>query len=466
MIELKTINFKYMNGEKNSLNNINLEIKKGEFILLCGCSGSGKTSITRVINKLIPEYYTGELTGDVKINDTLISNYQMFELSEIVGSVFQNPKTQFFNVDTDSEIVFGLENQAIPRDILKERLIETYLTLGIKDLENRNIFHLSGGEKQKIAFASIYAMNPDIYLLDEPSSNLDKQTIDVLKKHLSILKNSGKTVIISEHRIYYLMDLVDKVIYIKNGQIQANYSENDFFDLSNTKIKNMGLRDRNETKLLIKENLNLDKQSYFQIKNLTIYRKKRTILNNINFSAERGDIIAVLGSNGIGKTTFLRTLCGLHEEYKGDVLLDSIKNDNEKRKQKTYMVMQDVNYQLFAESVDSECKLGIKNIKDVYIDEILTDFDLVEYKENHPNTLSGGQKQRLAIAVGLIYGKEILILDEPTSGLDYINMLMTSELLKEHSKDKIIFIATHDMEFANLVCNRVLDLEKHKICIT
>ena len=466
MIELKTINFKYMNGEKNSLNNIDLEIKKGEFILLCGCSGSGKTSITRVINKLIPEYYTGELTGDAKINDTLISDYQMFELSERVGSVFQNPKTQFFNVDTDSEIVFGLENQGIPRNILKERLIETYSTLGINELEGRNIFHLSGGEKQKIAFASVYAMNPDIYLLDEPSSNLDRLTIDVLKKHLSILKDSGKTVIISEHRIYYLMDLVDKVIYIKNGQIQASYSKNDFLNLSNTEIKNMGLRDRNETKLVIKENSNPDKQSYFQIKNLTIYRKERAILNNINFSAEKGDIIAVLGSNGIGKTSFLRTLSGLHDKYKGEVLIDSLKNDNEKRKQKAYMVMQDVNYQLFAESVYSECKLGMKNIKDVFIDEILTDFNLLEYKENHPNTLSGGQKQRLAIAVGIICGKEILILDEPTSGLDYINMLKTSELLKDYSKDRIIFIATHDTEFANLLCNRVLDLEKHKICVT
>ena len=223
MIELTGISFNYKSTPSNSLSNIDLKIKKGEFILVCGASGSGKTSITRVINKLIPDYYEGQIEGNAKINNDLLSNYQMFEISEIVGSVFQNPRTQFFNVDTNSEIVFGLENQGIERDILEKRLTETCQTLDIRKLQNRNIFHLSGGEKQKIAFASVYAMNPDIYLLDEPSSNLDIPTIEGLKRHLSVLKNSGKTVIISEHRIYYLMDLVDKIIYMENGQIQKSY---------------------------------------------------------------------------------------------------------------------------------------------------------------------------------------------------------------------------------------------------
>lgn len=120
MIELKEVNFKYKNTKNSCLDNIDLEIKKGEFVLISGASGSGKTSITRVINKLIPYYYEGELEGTVKINNDLVSSYQMFEPSEIVGSVFQNPRTQFFNVDTNSEIVFGLENQGVSRDILKK----------------------------------------------------------------------------------------------------------------------------------------------------------------------------------------------------------------------------------------------------------------------------------------------------------------------------------------------------------
>ena len=269
MIELTGISFNYKSTPSNSLSNIDLKIKKGEFILVCGASGSGKTSITRVINKLIPDYYEGQIEGNAKINNDLLSNYQMFEISEIVGSVFQNPRTQFFNVDTNSEIVFGLENQGIERDILEKRLTETCQTLDIRKLQNRNIFHLSGGEKQKIAFASVYAMNPDIYLLDEPSSNLDIPTIEVLKRHLSVLKNSGKTVIISEHRIYYLMDLVDKIIYMENGQIQKSYSRKDFLNLPEQEIKAMRLRSRSETELDIKEDMGTAEQAYLQVENLS-----------------------------------------------------------------------------------------------------------------------------------------------------------------------------------------------------
>ncbi|WP_278244162.1 ABC transporter ATP-binding protein [Fenollaria massiliensis] len=384
----------------------------------------------------------------------------MFELSKNVGSVFQNPRTQFFNVDTNSEIVFALENQGVEREILEKKLDETCNKLEINKLKNRNIFHLSGGEKQKIAFASVYATNPDIYLLDEPSSNLDIPTIDILKKHLSMLKESGKTVIISEHRIYYIMDLVDRIIYMKNGKIDKIFSNKDFLSLSEDEIKTMGLRTRNKPSLNIKEKSPIIDKSYLQVNNVSIYRKDKCLIDRLNFCANKGDIIAVLGSNGIGKTTFLRTLCGLYTDYKGEFILKSKKIDEKARKQISYMVMQDVNYQLFAESVFAECKLGIKNVKDDLINELLNDFDLYNYKNSHPNTLSGGQKQRLAIVCGLLCNKEIFILDEPTSGLDYKNMLKTVELLKSHSKDKIIFIATHDFEFASLICNRVLDLEK------
>lgn len=186
----------------------------------------------------------------------------------------------------------------------------------------------------------------------------------------------------------------------------------------------------------------------------------RTALKNINLEIKKGEFILISGKSGSGKTTFLRTLCGLYTDYKGEFILKSKEIDEKARKQISYMVMQDVNYQLFADSVFAECKLGIKNVKDDLINELLNDFDLYNYKNSHPNTLSGGQKQRLAIVCGLLCNKEIFILDEPTSGLDYKNMIKTVELLKSHSKDKIIFIATHDFEFASLICNRVLDLEK------
>lgn len=162
MIKLEQVSFSYSSVEKENLKNINLSIHDGECILLCGRSGCGKTTITRLINGLIPNFYEGQLTGNVSVNDIDIFSVPMYEIATYIGSVFQNPRTQFFNVDTDSEIVFGIENEAIPPDELQSRLNSTTDILKINHLKGRNIFELSGGEKQKIAFASVYAMNPNV----------------------------------------------------------------------------------------------------------------------------------------------------------------------------------------------------------------------------------------------------------------------------------------------------------------
>ncbi len=464
MIEVENLCFTYCDRNKEGLKNINLRIEKGEFILICGASGSGKTSLTRVINKLIPDYFPGKFIGQVKIKGENVKNMPMYELSQSVGSVFQNPKTQFFNVDTNSEIVFGLENQGVHPRVLKNKLRETSRSLNLEALTNRNIFKLSGGEKQKIAFASVYAMNPDIFLLDEPSSNLDQKSIEGLKKHLELLKAQHKTVVVSEHRIYYLMDLVDRIIYMENGSIVKSYKKSEFLALSDEKCRSMGLRNRQETRINIMENSFEQGTPYIQLQNLSVFRCNKCILKDISLAAKKGDIVGVLGHNGIGKTTFLRVLCGLHNDCKGDIFINGKAANSKERIKKSYMVMQDVNYQLFAESVLAECKLGVKHVEQYLIKKILGEFDLMDYIKLHPNTLSGGQKQRLAIAVGFFCNKDVLVLDEPTSGLDYQNMLRTTEFLKRIAGDKVVFVATHDYEFVNLVCNKVINLEKNSVC--
>lgn len=196
MIEFENVSFSYTGQEHGGLRDINLKISDGEFVLFCGRSGCGKTTITRLVNGLIPQFYQGELHGRVLVDGQEISNIPMYQIAAKVGSVFQNPRTQFFNVDTDSEIAFGIENEARPPKKLAERVEQTTEDLRIQKLRNRNIFELSGGEKQKIAFASVYAMNPQIYLLDEPSSNLDMTSIQELKEHLRLIKKQGKTILI------------------------------------------------------------------------------------------------------------------------------------------------------------------------------------------------------------------------------------------------------------------------------
>ena len=184
MIELQNVSFSYPGDACGGLKNISLTIPDGQFVLLCGRSGCGKTTLTRLVNGLIPQFFAGELTGRVLLDGEDVSALPMYRIAEKAGSVFQNPRTQFFNVDTDSEIAFGMENEAVAQEKLRPRVDETARALHIEPLLGRSIFALSGGEKQKIAFASVYAMEPEIYLLDEPSSNLDMTAIAELTEHL------------------------------------------------------------------------------------------------------------------------------------------------------------------------------------------------------------------------------------------------------------------------------------------
>lgn len=463
MIELKEIYFSYGEAAEGGLENVNLSIRNGECILLCGRSGCGKTTITRLVNGLIPNFFAGELKGRAAIDEMDIFGTPMYEIASHVGSVFQNPRTQFFNVDTDSEIAFGVENEALPPKELHKRLNETLQALKIDHLRGRNIFELSGGEKQKIAFASIYAMNPDIYLLDEPSSNLDMAAIDDLKEQLRLIKKQGKTILIAEHRIYYLMELVDKIIYLSDGKIAEIYTPQEFYEMKDETRKAMGLRAVDLDRIHPSLREVTYHSAVLEMKHVAVYYKKRTIMEHINLKAVRGEIIGIAGHNGAGKTTFLRTLCGLHKEYSGEFLWNGTVQKPKERMKRSYMVMQDVNYELFAETVEAECSLGIRNPDQDLIDQTLTELNIADFRKRHPNTLSGGQKQRVAAAVSMICGKELLVFDEPTSGLDFDSMEQVGHLIKSLAEDKIIFVVTHDYEFVCQICSRVIYFDRGNI---
>ena len=463
MIHFQDIQFRYEGtiSSEIGVKDINLIVHTGECVLLCGRSGCGKTTLTKLINGLIPNYFPGELSGNVQIDDENILGMPMYYLATKVGSVFQNPRTQFFNVDVDSEIAFGIENIAVPPDELHQRLEYTLDSLKIRNLQGKNIFELSGGEKQKIAFASVYAMNPDIFLLDEPSSNLDGDSIRDLKNYLRILKQQGKTILIAEHRLYYLLDIADRIVYLADGKIEKIYTPQEFRSLSGATRKHMGLRTTD-----IQDVHPISYQRTFlrpilTVKDVSLFYKKHPVLEHISLQASKGDIIGVVGPNGAGKTTFLRTLCGLHKEFTGCFYWREQPQKENERLKRSYMVMQDVNYELFADSVEAECSFGIQGSSPELVEKTLDELGLLTVRDRHPNTLSGGQKQRVAVAVSMICGKEVLVFDEPTSGLDYDSMEQVSGLIRKLSKDKVIFVVTHDYEFVCQTCTRLIRFDHH-----
>ena len=461
LINIKNVNFSYdkVESSKNCLKNINLTIEKGEFVVLCGKSGCGKTSVTRLINGLIPHFHEGVLTGEVKVNGENICNLSLAQISRLVGSVFQNPRSQFFNVDTTSELAFGCENLAMPVNDIMERVSKSTEIFKLHNLIDRSIFELSGGEKQRIACASVYATLPEVFLLDEPSSNLDSESIENLKDVLQILKGMGKTIIISEHRLYYLRDLANRFIYMENGSICREYSNVEMRESHPEDLVKKGLRTLNLNQISTEVSEMKRGNSCFDFENIVCRRGKKDVLNISKLQIPKGEIVGVIGKNGAGKSTFVSCFSGILK-HKGKIFLDGKEIKGKSRLLRSYMVMQDVNHQLFCESVNEELALNITDERKENISNILEKMNLQKYKEVHPLSLSGGEKQRVAIGSAICSGKEFLFYDEPTSGLDFTGMNVTCSMIKQANENALLsMVITHDLEFLLRCCTSVLHIE-------
>lgn len=439
MLEFKDVSFTYKNSNNKVLDRVNFKINKGECILLTGVSGSGKSTLIHLMNGLIPTLYEGKLEGEILFKNKDLKDIESYDISKNIGYVSQDPRGHFFTTNTTSELVFSMENYGIPLNEMKKKYSELVNLLELEKLVDKNIIYISSGERQKIAIGCSLSLEPEIIILDEPSSNLDFHMTKKLKQLIEKLKTKGYTIIIAEHRMYYIQDLIDRVFVINNGKVIektiSDLKSNNEVPLRSLDIFNLEL-----------ENISCkNKELLMEINNITY----KNILTNITTTVYKGDVIGLIGKNGVGKTTLLRLLSNIMKPNKGKIVGKVV----------PFLVMQDMDYQFFTESVESEMKFGSADNDLEKINSLLMKLGLTEFKDKIPFELSGGQKQRLLIAISALANVNLLMFDEPTSGLDYVNMTKVSGILKDLSKNSALIVATHDIEFLYKTCNRIVYLD-------
>lgn len=464
MIRFENVNFTYAaNPEEMSLKDVSLTIRDGTCVLLTGPSGCGKSTLLRLLNGLIPEFYDGERNGKIFIDGTEISEKGIYDFVGKIGTVFQNPRSQFFNVDTTSELAFGCENMAIPKTEILSRIEQTVSAFQIEKLMDRNIFQLSGGEKQKIACASNHVLGPDIILLDEPSANLDYEAAENLRQIIQCWKAEGKTILIAEHRINYIWDLADRVVIFENGRVVQDFGKQEIWDFTEEQCRTYKLRSLKRISplqlLQEKDKKDTGEQEKIRLKDfIYAYKGGENALNIQEMHIKRAKTTAIVGANGAGKTTFLECLCGIRKN-KGKMYLEGKEYNSKARSKEIFMVMQDPNHQLFAESVLDEVLISMPDEDEEKAKEILSQVDLSDFADRHPMSLSGGQKQRVALACAIASECHILLLDEPTSGLDLSHMLQVAFILNRlKEQGRTIITVTHDSELIGTCCDEIIEL--------
>ncbi|MEW6402897.1 MAG: ABC transporter ATP-binding protein [Chloroflexota bacterium] len=425
MLRAKEVSFRYPQ-EGYGLPRTSLGVAPGELTLITGPSGCGKSTLARCLMGLIPHLYHGELSGEVWLNGFRTSEMLMWQLAEKAGMVFQNPAAQMLASTVEDEIIFGLENLGLARPEIKSRLERALEDFSLVHMRERNPQTLSGGEQQRLALAAIMARQPDALILDEPLSMLDTTAASSLIAYLERFAAQGRAVAIFEHR----QEFLEGVSRLRHISLEAKPKVVDVSDGGKP------LPTRTKFKL--------------EIEGLRVQLGERAVFQNLNLSLSSGQIVAVVGRNGVGKTTLLRSLAGL-QKYGGIVTANAQRPD-------FGMVFQNPDLQLFNASVRDEILYRVLKPDMGYYRWMLSALGLTRYENTPPLLLSEGEKKRLALGLVLMRGpRHGLLLDEPSLGQDHVHKDILMSILRTLAEaGQLVMMTTHDLTLASQADHLIL----------
>ena len=477
-LRIENLSFRYRSRADLALRSISFEAAAGQVLLIAGASGCGKTTLIRCINGLIPNSYKGEIQGGIWVQGKPIQGLSLARISQMVGTVLQDPERQILGTRVINEVAFGLENLHLSREEILSRVDEALTRLNILHLKDRETFHLSGGEKQKVAIAGVLAMRPLVLLLDEPLASLDPASAQETLQRVRRLADDGMTVLMVEHRVEDVLNIhPETAMFLDEGEIRyygptaGLYRAVDYhrIKLPAPLILERAVKDpvpEPLTRQLEAAKAGIPNQTLVRFEGVRFgYEENQTVLAGINLEIRRGDIIAVLGPNGAGKTTLVKHAIGLLKPKAGRVLVDGRDTHQISVAEVAHTlgyVFQSPSHMLFAETVRAELAFGPTNLKhppeeiEKDVREAIRIVHLEGFEENPPLALSFGQQKRVSIAAILVLRSRILVMDEQPAGQDYKNyMEFMDAILKLPGFEAVLFI-THDIDLAVIYANRVI----------
>ena len=491
MIKFANVSLIYPTSTKTILEGLTFSIEEGEMVLVIGSTGTGKSSLLKLINGLVPHHTGGILAGDVIVDGISTQLVRPGELAHLIGIVGQNPSTGFVTDTVEEELVFGMESLNMAPDVMRKRVEEILDLLALAPLRNRAISTLSGGEQQRVAIGSALVMHPKILVLDEPTSALDpiaaEEVLSIIQR---LVHDLSLTVIIAEHRLERGIGFADRIIHISaEGQAKIDIPENilrasaiapPIVHLSRAlNLDQVGLNVRDVRRMTEEvRNQGIDRedlakavsQSTIEISNATTSYGAHVVLKNLTTLISEGEIVALMGRNGAGKSTFLQSIVGLHPLNQGKISIfgcDPQELKGSKRRSTVGYIPQEPSDLLYAQSVAQECAQADKDnqIEPGATLNLLKTLVPTISDKSHPRDLSEGQRLALALAVVLSAKPQSLILDEPTRGLDYQSKTLLIGILKKFvaTSGKSVIIATHDVELVAELADRVIFLAEGEI---